>query len=45
MARATVALALVLLSFAGAAVAQAEKRIGLLIGNQAYTPEIGVERM
>src|SRR5262245_2695560 len=41
MARATIAWALLLLSLPGAALAQAEKRIALLIGNQAYTPEIG----
>ena len=41
MARATIALALLLLSLPSAALAQVEKRLALLIGNQAYPPEIG----
>ena len=39
--RASIALALLLFLLPGVALAQAEKRIALLIGNQAYTPEIG----
>ena len=41
MMRASIALALLLFLLPGVALAQAEKRIALLIGNQAYTPEIG----
>jgi TRAP-type C4-dicarboxylate transport system substrate-binding protein/uncharacterized caspase-like protein len=41
MARATIAWVLLLLSLPSVALAQAEKRVALLIGNQAYTPEIG----
>jgi len=42
MVRAAIAWALLLLLLPAAALAQAEKRIALLVGNQAYSAEIGV---
>jgi formylglycine-generating enzyme required for sulfatase activity len=42
MVRVAIAWALLLLVVPAAALAQVEKRIALLIGNQSYTPEIGV---
>jgi len=44
MVRVAVAWLLLLVVLPGAALAQAEKRIALLIGNQAYTSEVGALR-